>query len=62
MRRYPELAPGGTIAAVEPIGRVLPADLVAELERDPAAVAVRPSPAFGPAPMAAGGSPGEVLP
>ncbi len=31
MQRYPELAPGGLLNAVQPIERVLPADLVAEL-------------------------------
>jgi manganese/zinc/iron transport system permease protein len=32
MHRYPELAPSGVIDAIEPIERVLPADLVAELD------------------------------
>lgn len=36
MQRYPELAPGGLSNAVQPIERVLPADLVAELAGAPA--------------------------
>jgi manganese/zinc/iron transport system permease protein len=32
MHRYPELAPSGVIDAIEPIERVLPADLVAEID------------------------------
>jgi len=47
MRRYPELAPSGMTDAVEPIERVLPADLVAELRRD--ATVSAPAPRLRPA-------------